>query len=311
MKKRLMMLGVSTVMCLAFSMPVYAGMENHDGALKYLKEDTGTYAVNEWVNVNGSWYYFGKDGNSNSGWVRLDRKWYYLDPATGIMKTGWFQNTDGNWYYLDDTTGEMLSKTRTPDGYYVEKNGKYNPDKGNINDDKKGPGANLTQEKMANILKGVTFPDLPAFATENLATDAWGTEGSVEAIQALGVNLAQEIRGQGIEVVGDTVLYVDATSITYAIEGPEKPLLKLLKNGDHYELYDYESIDKNMEAALFAMCSVISSGPQTIYNAIYTAAQYDQTIMSFLDYKNFGDSKIMYTVVGNHEYFYFSIKAKG
>lgn len=308
--KRFAFLTISTVFCLMAAMPVYAGMENHDGTLKYLKEEAGTYAVNEWVDLNGSWYYFDKDGNSASGWVRVNRKWYYMDPATGIMKTGWLQNTDGNWYYLDDTTGEMLSKTRTPDGYYVEKNGKYNPDKGNSNDDKKGPGANATQKKMENILKGITFPDLSEFATANLSTDAWGTEGSVEALQAFGINIAQDLASQGITVTGDTPFYIDGTTITYAIEGIQKPLLKLVKNGDHYELYDYENIDKNMEAPLFALCSMISSNPQTVYNTIYTAAQYDQTIMSFLDYKNFGDSKIMYTVVGNHDYFYFSIKAK-
>lgn len=310
MRKLLTILGVSAAICIFSSMPVFAGMENREGALKYLKEDTGAYAVNEWVNLDGNWYYFGKDGNSCSGWVRLERKWYYLDPSTGIMKTGWFQNTDGNWYYLDDTTGEMLSKTRTPDGYYVEKNGKYNADKGNSNDDKKGPGANLAQEKLENVLKGVTFPKLEVFATANLETENWGIEGSVEAIQAFGVNQAQELASQGIEVTGDTTIYVNGTSITYATEGPEKPLLKLVKSGDHYELYDYENIDKNMEAPLLAMSSMISSVPQTIFNTIYTAAQYDQTIMSYLNYKTFGDSQIMYTIVGNHEYFYFSIKAK-
>lgn len=310
MKKRLSVLSISAMLCILSAIPTYAGLENHEGALKYLKEDTGTYAVNEWVNLNENWYYFGKDGNSAAGWVRVNKKWYYMDPSTGIMKTGWFQNSDGNWYYLDDTTGEMLSKTRTPDGYYVEKNGKYNADKGNINDDKKGPGANATQKKLANVLKGVTLPDLSEFATANLSTDAWGTEGSVEALLALGINIKQDLESQGITVTGDNTFYVDGTSITYATEGAEKPMLQLIKNGDHYELYDYVNLDKNMEAPLFALCSMISKEPQTVYNTIYTAAQYDQTIMSFLDYKNFGDSKIMYTVVGSHEYFYFSIKAK-
>lgn len=310
MKKRLSVLSISAVLCILSAITTYAGLENHDGTLKYLKEDTGTYAVNEWVNINENWYYFGKDSNSAAGWVRVNKKWYYMDPSTGIMKTGWLQNSDGNWYYLDDTTGEMLSKTRTPDGYYVEKNGKYNPDKGNINDDKKGPGANAITETLEKNLKGVVIPSLTIFATDNLNTDAWGTEGSIEAINALGANIVAELNEQGIEVTGNTVFYIDGSSITYSVEGPDKPAFRLTKNGDHYELYDYVNIDKNMETPLYALCSLLSSNPQTLYNTIYTAAQYDQTIMSFVVYKPFGDFQIMYTAPSNQDYFYFSIKAK-
>ena len=303
-------LNIAVISSIIMSTPVYAGMENHDGILRYFKDDTGTYAVNEWIDLNGSWYNFDKNSNSSSGWVRINRIWYYLDPSTGIMKTGWLLSEDGNWYYLDDESGAMLSKTRTPDGYYVEKNGRYNPDKGNINDDKKGPGANLSEKKLENILKGTTFPDLTEFATVNLSNDTWGVEGSQEAMVALGVNVAEELKEQGIAVTGDTTIYMDGNSITFAIEGTDKPLLKLIKNEDHYELYDYASIDKNMEAPLLAMCSLISSQPQSIYNVLYTAAQYDQTVMSSISYKTFGDSQIKYTIVGNHDYFYFSIKGK-
>ena len=87
--------------------------------------------------------------------------------------------------------------------------------------------------------------------------------------------MAEELKEQGIAVTGDTTIYMDGNSITFAIEGTDKPLLKLIKNEDHYELYDYASIDKNMEAPLLAMCSLISSQPQSIYNVLYTAAQYD------------------------------------
>lgn len=129
-------LNIAVISSIIMSTPVYAGMENHDGILRYFKDDTGTYAVNEWIDLNGSWYYFDKNSNSSSGWVRINRIWYYLDPSTGIMKTGWLLSEKGNWYYLDDESGAMLSKTRTPDGYYVEKNGRYNPDKGNIKSEK-------------------------------------------------------------------------------------------------------------------------------------------------------------------------------
>ena len=185
MRKLFRTLNIAVISSIIMAAPAYAGMENHDGVLRYVKDDIGIYAANEWIDSNGNWYYFDKNGNSSSGWVRINKIWYYLDPATGIMKTGWLQSNDGNWYYLDDESGAMLSKTRTPDGYYVEKNGKYNPDKGNINDDKKGPGANLSEKKLENILKGATFPDLTEFATANLSNNAWGIEGSQEAMVAL------------------------------------------------------------------------------------------------------------------------------
>lgn len=308
MRKSWKLLGVTLALTAMVSLPAYAAtMEQSGDALRYLKDD-GTYATEEWVQVGESYYYFDENGNSVAGWKRVDKKWYYLDPATGQMKTGWLQTSDGNWYYLSDETGEMLSKTRTPDGFWVQKNGIYDPEKGNIYDDRKGPGANATQEKLANILGGITFPDLTAFARENLTTDTWGVEGSIEALVAMGANVAADVRNQGIEVVGDNVFYVDGTSIVYSLKGEENPLFKLVKNGDHYELNVYDNIDKNAESPLYALCSIVSSTPREMYNAIYTVSQYDQTIMSFLTYKTYGDTQMMYTVVGDYEYFYFSIK---
>lgn len=312
MRKTLRTLGIALALTTMAALPSFAGtMQQNGTALQYLKDD-GSYAKEEWIQVGSDYYYFDKEGNSVAGWKRVNKKWYYLDPATGKMKTGWLQNTDGNWYYLDDTTGEMLSKTRTPDGFWVEKNGKYNPEKGNIYDDKKGPGAAADAKKRETILKGVVFPDLTAFATDNLATEAWGIEGSMEALTAMGANVVADLKSQGIEVANDTVFYVDGTSITYATEGPEKPLFKLTKNGDHYELAVYGNIDKNMETPLFALSSMISSTPQAIYNAMYTVAQYDRTIMAQDYYKELGgsDVQITYTIVGDYDYFYYSIKQK-
>ena len=54
-------LNIAVISSIIMSTPVYAGMENHDGILRYFKDDTGTYAVNEWIDLNGSWYYFDKN----------------------------------------------------------------------------------------------------------------------------------------------------------------------------------------------------------------------------------------------------------
>ena len=99
MRKTLRTLGIALALTTMAALPSFAGtMQQNGTALQYLKDD-GTYAKEEWVQVGPDYYYFDEDGNSVAGWKRVNKKWYYLDPATGKMKTGWLQHTDGNWYY--------------------------------------------------------------------------------------------------------------------------------------------------------------------------------------------------------------------
>ncbi|AGF59244.1 hypothetical protein B0P06_002421 [Clostridium saccharoperbutylacetonicum] len=52
----------------------------------------------EWKQINGSWYCY-KDGTIVKGWIQDENKrWYYLNPANGMMATGWTQ-IDSRWYY--------------------------------------------------------------------------------------------------------------------------------------------------------------------------------------------------------------------
>ena len=104
-----------------------------------------------WIQKDGKWWAFGSDGYLKSGWAQdnasgkwylidentgmqtswhydeSDQHWYYLDPASGAMLTGW-QFINGKWYYLSKTSGavplgSMYREIRTPDGYYVDKDG--------------------------------------------------------------------------------------------------------------------------------------------------------------------------------------------
>ena len=128
------------------------------------------------VNKNG-WYHFNSHGIMDFGWFRdekldwyycntehdgwlgkmqmgwhydeADKHWYYLDPATGIMQTGWHE-INGKWYYFAPTTsantyeydsvnerwfyksnsvvrpmGSMYRNETTPDGYRVDANGAW------------------------------------------------------------------------------------------------------------------------------------------------------------------------------------------
>ena len=104
-----------------------------------------------WIQKDGKWWAFGSDGYLKRGWAQdnasgkwylidentgmqtswhydeSDQHWYYLDPASGVMLTGW-QFINGKWYYLSKISGavplgSMYTEIRTPDGYYVDKDG--------------------------------------------------------------------------------------------------------------------------------------------------------------------------------------------
>lgn len=106
-----------------------------------------------WIQKDGKWWAFGSDGYLKRGWAQdnasgkwylidentgmqtswhydeSDQHWYYLDPASGAMLTGW-QFINGKWYYLSKTSGavplgSMYREFRTPDGYYVDKDGAW------------------------------------------------------------------------------------------------------------------------------------------------------------------------------------------
>lgn len=106
-----------------------------------------------WIQKDGKWWAFGSDGYLKTGWVfdgasgkwyllnektgmqigwhydESGRFWYYLDPVSGAMLTGW-QLINGKWYYFSKTSGavplgSMYKETRTPDGYYVDKDGAW------------------------------------------------------------------------------------------------------------------------------------------------------------------------------------------
>lgn len=293
MKKKIIMLGLSALMSVSSVFPAFAAWQQHGSIWKY-QEENSAYAADKWLKINDLWYHFSQDGEMQTGWLKAGKEWYYLDEAIGYMRTGWFQDKDESWYYLDEVNGDMLTNKRTPDGYYVNKSGVYDASKGNNKaNSKSGPSSQIDQNKAAVLLQGIEFPPLSSFAAENLSGDKWGGDGSRAALDAL-------------NAVMQNAFQIDGTAITYAPGGTVK--LKLVKAGDHYEIHDYGKIDSDMETALLAMCNLISSAPQQIYNAIYTAAEYDQTIMRSDYYMSFGDGKILYTV--SDGYVSFSIAKK-
>ena len=80
-----------------------------------------------WELINGNWWAFDETGYAKIGWLRDEDYggWFYMDLEHG-MRTGWVL-LNGAWYYFnpvsDGKRGIMYAGQRTPDGYYVEKNG--------------------------------------------------------------------------------------------------------------------------------------------------------------------------------------------
>lgn len=78
--------------------------------------------LNGFQYINGRWYFLNGDGVMLTGWQFLNGHWYYLD-GSGAMLTGW-QYINGAWYYLDGS-GIMYANQATPDGYFVDGNGRW------------------------------------------------------------------------------------------------------------------------------------------------------------------------------------------
>ena len=87
----------------------------------WYEEEDGSYATDEWENINNQWYYFGSDGYMTTGWQQVNGLWYYMDPSVGDMQTGW-QQISGQWYYMDPNIGYMKTGWRLIDGqwYYMD-----------------------------------------------------------------------------------------------------------------------------------------------------------------------------------------------
>lgn len=95
------------------------GWQSVDGRWYYINGDG--VMLTGWQYLGGRWYYLDGSGAMLTGWQFINGRWYFLD-GSGAMLTGW-QFINGAWYYLD-SSGAMYADQTTPDGYYVDGNGK-------------------------------------------------------------------------------------------------------------------------------------------------------------------------------------------
>ena len=87
------------------------------------REANGALVRNAHRDINGKQYWFDENGNMIEGW-RQDGSgaWYYLTPGQGALQTNSWLLYKNQWYYLG-SDGKMLTDSRTPDGYLVNKEG--------------------------------------------------------------------------------------------------------------------------------------------------------------------------------------------
>lgn len=81
--------------------------------------------VRQFVNHNGSYYYYDSSGKKIKGWYTSPAgARYYFDPVTGAAKPG-LQRVNGKTYYFTERGLMVRSKIVTDHGkrYYVDKNG--------------------------------------------------------------------------------------------------------------------------------------------------------------------------------------------
>lgn len=77
--------------------------------------DSDFSVVIGWKEIDGTWYYFNKDGILQTGWV-YDNNIYYTD-KNGAMETGW-QKINGDTYYFDQYGHMATHKTLIDDNWY-------------------------------------------------------------------------------------------------------------------------------------------------------------------------------------------------
>ena len=142
-------LAIATAMSMVLSSPLQV----------YAKRRANT--AGSWKQSGENWSFLDEKGQNVLGWIYENGSWYYVDPKTGTLRSGWlyladgsqyfFSNKhdgsfskmltgwnwiDGNCYYFvteaDEREGKLIKDGTTPDGYRVDKDGKWVDASGNI-----------------------------------------------------------------------------------------------------------------------------------------------------------------------------------
>ena len=169
-----------------------------------------------WINNSQDpsvWYYVSEkkdasEGSMQTGWVTdpKDGRKYYLDPATGVMCSGW-QKIGSEWYYFGQPGdashpyGSMYKNEMTPDGYYVGPSGVWGETSqtaqtagGGHSSEERTPARKADEEKtiksllpgnfpVATIYEGAPSPSwIDQNGTDNLCYKVWSYPDNTDSL---------------------------------------------------------------------------------------------------------------------------------
>lgn len=85
----------------------------------------GKWVKGSWKQNKTGWWYEYEDGYYLSNtWKKIGRFWYHFKTG-GYMSASTWVGSKAEGYYYVNKDGQMLTSTVTPDGYTVDKNGKW------------------------------------------------------------------------------------------------------------------------------------------------------------------------------------------
>ncbi|MDD3253288.1 MAG: hypothetical protein PHV18_12100 [Lachnospiraceae bacterium] len=125
MKKKITAVMVTAALTAAFAFTAFAGEWGSDEKGSWYKNDSGSYAREQMMVIDGVTYGFDQSAYMVNGWKQYDSKWYYFEPGAGNQVSGWKQVGD-NWYYLNPNIGNVMQTSWQQIGaklYYFQEDG--------------------------------------------------------------------------------------------------------------------------------------------------------------------------------------------
>ncbi|MDE6385523.1 MAG: C39 family peptidase [Eubacterium sp.] len=224
----------------------------------WYKHKDGSYTKYNWEYIDGSWYFFDKNGWMWTEWLQWEGNWYYLNPS-GVMHTGWLKD-NGKWYYFT-MRGIMVTRWVKIDGVWYY----FNGNDGHMNTDPFTYDRRTYEFYSSGALKITKI--LVNEQTQEESNWCWaassamvGTYRTISTITQRGI--VQHVHGNLRNEGGNTQDEIDA--INFASLGTKESSHMTIGNASFSTMVDY--IDNNKP---FLIRLSLTSGGHAVVGAGY------------------------------------------